>query len=187
MKKTRSKKSRDTVPLNIGASPLLAHVDKASICHTERRKTQRGERELLLLLCQLIVLQIEGGATAKNGVEFVIFFLFFVFPCLGLNQLWQCYHVRYVPRRPMIYPGKIVRFTETVFCKFLVADNNAPYVPTGCLDEIRIYLASGRRAIQPLSYTVRKMGFILCSIERMLKMQFSMARKFTLQPLRGMT
>ncbi len=33
------------------------------------------------------------------------------------------------------------------------------------------------------SYTVRKMGLILRSIERMLKMQFSMARKFTLQPL----
>jgi hypothetical protein len=32
--------------------------------------------------------------------------------------------------------------------------------------------------------TVRKMGLILRSIERMLKMQFSMARKFTLQPLR---
>jgi hypothetical protein len=32
-------------------------------------------------------------------------------------------------------------------------------------------------------YTVRKMGLILRSIERMLKMQFSMARKFTLQPL----
>jgi hypothetical protein len=34
------------------------------------------------------------------------------------------------------------------------------------------------------TYTVRKMGLILRSIERMLKMQFSMARKFTLQPLR---
>ncbi len=34
------------------------------------------------------------------------------------------------------------------------------------------------------SYTVRKMGLILRSIERMLKMQFSMARSFTLQPLR---
>jgi hypothetical protein len=34
------------------------------------------------------------------------------------------------------------------------------------------------------SYAVRKMGLILRSIERMLKMQFSMARKFTLQPLR---
>jgi hypothetical protein len=33
-------------------------------------------------------------------------------------------------------------------------------------------------------YTVRKMGLILHSIEGMLKMQFSMARKFTLQPLR---
>jgi hypothetical protein len=33
-------------------------------------------------------------------------------------------------------------------------------------------------------YTVRKMGLILRSIERMLKMQFSMAHKFTLQPLR---
>ncbi len=33
-------------------------------------------------------------------------------------------------------------------------------------------------------YTVRKMGLILHSIERMLKMQFSMARKFTRQPLR---
>jgi hypothetical protein len=32
--------------------------------------------------------------------------------------------------------------------------------------------------------TVRKMGLILRSIERMLKMQFSMARNFTLQPLR---
>jgi hypothetical protein len=32
--------------------------------------------------------------------------------------------------------------------------------------------------------TVRKMGLILRSIERMLKMQFSIARKFTLQPLR---
>jgi hypothetical protein len=36
-------------------------------------------------------------------------------------------------------------------------------------------------------YTVRKMGLILRSIERMLTMQFSMARKFTLQPLRDMT
>ncbi len=33
-------------------------------------------------------------------------------------------------------------------------------------------------------YTVRKMDLILSSIERMLKMQFSMARNFTLQPLR---
>ncbi len=33
-------------------------------------------------------------------------------------------------------------------------------------------------------YTVRKMGLILRSIERMLKMQFSMARNFMLQPLR---
>jgi hypothetical protein len=33
-------------------------------------------------------------------------------------------------------------------------------------------------------HTVRKMGLILRSVERMLKMQFSMARKFTLQPLR---
>ncbi len=33
-------------------------------------------------------------------------------------------------------------------------------------------------------HTVRKMGLILHSIERMLKIQFSMARKFTLQPLR---
>ncbi len=32
--------------------------------------------------------------------------------------------------------------------------------------------------------TVRKMDLILRSTERMLKMQFSMARKFTLQPLR---
>jgi hypothetical protein len=32
--------------------------------------------------------------------------------------------------------------------------------------------------------TVRKMGLKLCSIERMLKMQFSMAHKFTLQSLR---
>jgi hypothetical protein len=32
--------------------------------------------------------------------------------------------------------------------------------------------------------TVRKMGLILRSIERMLKMQFSIARNFTLQPLR---
>jgi hypothetical protein len=31
--------------------------------------------------------------------------------------------------------------------------------------------------------TVRKMGLILGFIERMLKMQFSMARKFTLQPI----
>ncbi len=35
-----------------------------------------------------------------------------------------------------------------------------------------------------LIYTTRKDGLILRSIERMLKMQFSMARKFTLQPLR---
>jgi hypothetical protein len=35
-----------------------------------------------------------------------------------------------------------------------------------------------------LSHTVRKMGLILCSIERILKMQFSMARKFTFQLLR---
>jgi hypothetical protein len=33
------------------------------------------------------------------------------------------------------------------------------------------------------SYTVHKMGLILYSTEQMLKMQFSMARKFTLQPL----
>jgi hypothetical protein len=32
--------------------------------------------------------------------------------------------------------------------------------------------------------TDRKMGLILRFIERMLKMQFSMAHKFTLQPLR---
>ena len=35
------------------------------------------------------------------------------------------------------------------------------------------------------AYTVCKMGLILCSIERMLKMQFSTARNFTLQPLRS--
>jgi hypothetical protein len=34
-------------------------------------------------------------------------------------------------------------------------------------------------------HTVLKMGLILHSIERMLKMQFSLARKFTLQPLRS--
>ncbi len=33
-------------------------------------------------------------------------------------------------------------------------------------------------------HTVRKMDLILRPRERMLKMQFSMARKFTLQPLR---
>jgi hypothetical protein len=33
-------------------------------------------------------------------------------------------------------------------------------------------------------YTVRKMGLKLRSIERMLKMQFSVVRKFTLRPLR---
>jgi hypothetical protein len=33
-------------------------------------------------------------------------------------------------------------------------------------------------------HTVRKMDLILRPIERMLKMQFSMACKFTLQPLR---
>jgi hypothetical protein len=33
-------------------------------------------------------------------------------------------------------------------------------------------------------HTVLKMGLILRSIEQMLKMKFSMARKFTLQPLR---
>jgi hypothetical protein len=38
--------------------------------------------------------------------------------------------------------------------------------------------------IKALSHTVRKMGLILRSIERMLKMQFSIARKFTLQLLR---
>jgi hypothetical protein len=37
---------------------------------------------------------------------------------------------------------------------------------------------------QCTDYTVHKMGLILRSIERMLKMQFSMALKFTLQPLR---
>ncbi len=36
----------------------------------------------------------------------------------------------------------------------------------------------------PPLYTVRKMGLILRSIERMLKMKFSMARNFTRQPLR---
>ncbi len=36
----------------------------------------------------------------------------------------------------------------------------------------------------PKNYTVRRVGLILRSIEWMLKMQFSMARKFTLQPLR---
>ncbi len=36
-----------------------------------------------------------------------------------------------------------------------------------------------------LSCTVYKMGHILCSIEQMLKMQLSMARKFMLQPMRG--
>jgi hypothetical protein len=44
------------------------------------------------------------------------------------------------------------------------------------------FLSVGWRKI--IVYTVRKMGLILRSIERMLKMQFSMARKFTLQPLR---
>jgi hypothetical protein len=53
------------------------------------------------------------------------------------------------------------------------------------LDEIqtkvlRVFLL----AIQSRLYTVRKTGLIFRSIERMLKMQFSMARKFTLQPLR---
>ncbi len=40
------------------------------------------------------------------------------------------------------------------------------------------------KAGKTVVYTVRKMDFIICSIEQMLKMQFSMARKFTLQPLR---
>jgi hypothetical protein len=35
-----------------------------------------------------------------------------------------------------------------------------------------------------MQHTVRKMGLILHSMERMPKMQFSMARKFMLQPLR---
>ncbi len=37
---------------------------------------------------------------------------------------------------------------------------------------------------QCIPYTVRKMDLILRSLERMLKMQFSMARNFTLHPLR---
>ncbi len=41
-----------------------------------------------------------------------------------------------------------------------------------------------RSLINFLVYTVCKMGLILRSIEWMLKMQFSMARTFTLQPLR---
>ncbi len=42
------------------------------------------------------------------------------------------------------------------------------------------------RNIVPVDYvyTVRKMGLILRPIARMLKMQFFMARNFTLQPLR---
>jgi hypothetical protein len=43
---------------------------------------------------------------------------------------------------------------------------------------------NGRVGTLLFSYSVRKMSLILRSIERMLKMQFSMARKFTLQPLR---
>jgi hypothetical protein len=38
--------------------------------------------------------------------------------------------------------------------------------------------------IEITTYTVRKMGLILRSIERMLKMKSSIARKFTLQLLR---
>ncbi len=48
---------------------------------------------------------------------------------------------------------------------------------------LRVVCGGGRGEWYRLC-TVRKMSLILCSIERMLKMQFSMASKFTLQPLR---
>ncbi len=46
-------------------------------------------------------------------------------------------------------------------------------------------LQPAERAYVNLTYNVRKMGLILRSVEWMPKMQISMARKFTLQPLRG--
>jgi hypothetical protein len=48
----------------------------------------------------------------------------------------------------------------------------------------KVGMLGGRRSRGLYRLTVRKMDLILRSIERMLKMQFSMARKFTLQPLR---
>jgi hypothetical protein len=54
--------------------------------------------------------------------------------------------------------------------------------------DITFLIRSSKRILlmdtSPKNYTVRKVGLILHSIEWMLKMQFSMARKFTLHPLR---
>jgi hypothetical protein len=61
--------------------------------------------------------------------------------------------------------------TKRIWILTLVAANRA--------DHARLYNVASR-----LTCTVRKMGLILRSIERMLKMQFSMARNFTRQPLR---
>jgi hypothetical protein len=46
------------------------------------------------------------------------------------------------------------------------------------------YFEYGSERFVTFPHTVRKMDLILRSLERMLKTQFSMARKFTLQPLR---
>jgi hypothetical protein len=49
-----------------------------------------------------------------------------------------------------------------------------------CIYESKIYTyITSFSANTVCTHTVRKMGPILRSIERMLKMQFSMARKFT--------
>ncbi len=54
----------------------------------------------------------------------------------------------------------------------------------GCISVFFCFACMHTYIVIQLPCTVRKMGLILRSIERMLKMQFSMARKFTLQPLR---
>jgi hypothetical protein len=62
----------------------------------------------------------------------------------------------------------------------------APVLTLGAGGPVHWVGRGGGRVDVAVRYTVRKMDLILRSIERMLKMQFSMARNFTLQPLRSL-
>jgi hypothetical protein len=50
-----------------------------------------------------------------------------------------------------------------------------------------VYVSSASQRLYPRVCTVRKMDLILRSIQRRPQMQFSMARKFTLQDYADMT
>jgi hypothetical protein len=63
--------------------------------------------------------------------------------------------------------------SQAAFCKHFQFQNRCIRVFEACYWNFKI-----------IKYTDRKMGLILRAREQMLKMQFSMARNFTFQPLR---